>query len=129
VLERILSDIGDEAPGRTLALGDGPVEIRETHKKGGYTIGVRERRSPKIRAPYGKKKETDRSGGGPRHPRFLQMDNLIPLFLPGESDHSRGAHATRSGAAIRTAHRSRYEIHSYLMQNPRSSSIPHRRSR
>ena len=40
VLERILTEIGDEAPDRLVTFGDGPVEIRETHKRGGYTVGV-----------------------------------------------------------------------------------------
>ena len=40
VLERILADIGDEARPTILTFGDGPVEIRETHKREGYTIGV-----------------------------------------------------------------------------------------
>jgi len=40
VLERILSAICNEAPERIVAFGDGPVEIRETHKRGGYTVGV-----------------------------------------------------------------------------------------
>ena len=37
VLERILAAIGD---GAVLTFGDGPVEIRETHRRGGYAIGV-----------------------------------------------------------------------------------------
>jgi beta-phosphoglucomutase-like phosphatase (HAD superfamily) len=40
VLERILGSIRDESPERIVAFGDGPVEIRETHKRGGYTVGV-----------------------------------------------------------------------------------------
>jgi len=40
VLDRILSIIGDSNTGNIATFGDGPVEIRETRKKGGLTIGV-----------------------------------------------------------------------------------------
>lgn len=40
VLKRILKDIGESAGEHLVAFGDGPVEIRETHKRGGYTVGV-----------------------------------------------------------------------------------------
>jgi phosphoglycolate phosphatase-like HAD superfamily hydrolase len=40
VLERILNDIGPEQAGRLVTFGDGPVEIRATHKRGGYCVGV-----------------------------------------------------------------------------------------
>jgi rfaE bifunctional protein kinase chain/domain len=39
VLDRILDMIG-ESSGQIATIGDGPVEIRETHKRGGITIGV-----------------------------------------------------------------------------------------
>ena len=40
VLDRILDIIGDSGTGQIATFGDGPVEIRETHKRGGITIGV-----------------------------------------------------------------------------------------
>jgi len=40
VLDRILDTIGETAFGYVATFGDGPVEIRETHKRGGVTIGV-----------------------------------------------------------------------------------------
>ena len=40
VLNNILMEIGDSESGQIAAFGDGPVEIRETRKKGGITIGV-----------------------------------------------------------------------------------------
>ena len=40
VLERILAEIGEEASGELVTFGDGPVEIRETRKRGGLTVGV-----------------------------------------------------------------------------------------
>jgi phosphoglycolate phosphatase-like HAD superfamily hydrolase len=40
VLDRILDTIGPSATGKVVTFGDGPVEIRETNKRGGITIGV-----------------------------------------------------------------------------------------
>ena len=81
VLERILSDIGGEAPGRTLAFGDGPVEIRETHKKGGYSVGVA---SDEVRR-YGlnarKRRRLIEAGADIVIPDFCQMNRLIPLLF------------------------------------------------
>jgi bifunctional ADP-heptose synthase (sugar kinase/adenylyltransferase)/phosphoglycolate phosphatase-like HAD superfamily hydrolase len=40
VLDRILDEIGADNAGRIVTFGDGPVEIRETRKRGGLTVGV-----------------------------------------------------------------------------------------
>ena len=40
VITRILERIGGEGGSRIVAFGDGPVEIRETGRAGGYTVGV-----------------------------------------------------------------------------------------
>jgi hypothetical protein len=40
VLDRILDSIKGSRSGRIATFGDGPVEIRETHKRNGITIGV-----------------------------------------------------------------------------------------
>ncbi len=40
VLERILNEIGAARADRLITFGDGPVEIRATHKRGGATVGV-----------------------------------------------------------------------------------------
>ena len=40
VLDRILDSIGISASGKIATFGDGPVEIRETSKRGGITVGV-----------------------------------------------------------------------------------------
>ncbi len=39
VLDRILDTIGTSATGKVVTFGDGPVEIRETNKRGGYNCG------------------------------------------------------------------------------------------
>ena len=40
VLDRILDSIGDSEAASIATFGDGPVEIRETHKRGGITVGI-----------------------------------------------------------------------------------------
>jgi len=40
VLDRILDTIGEAASGSVITFGDGPVEIRETKKRGGIAVGV-----------------------------------------------------------------------------------------
>lgn len=40
VLDKILDEINKSGTGQIITFGDGPVEIRETHKRGGITIGV-----------------------------------------------------------------------------------------
>lgn len=81
VLERILADIGDETPKRILTFGDGPVEIRETHKKGGYAVGVA---SDEIRR-YGlnlpKRKRLIEAGADLIIPDYSQMDQLLELLF------------------------------------------------
>jgi phosphoglycolate phosphatase-like HAD superfamily hydrolase len=40
VLDNILNMIGTQVAGKVITFGDGPVEIRETRKRGGLTVGV-----------------------------------------------------------------------------------------
>jgi phosphoglycolate phosphatase-like HAD superfamily hydrolase len=40
VLNRILDKIGSDASTQVITFGDGPVEIRETRKRGGLTVGM-----------------------------------------------------------------------------------------
>ncbi len=80
VLERILSDIGDEAPERILTFGDGPVEIRETHKKGGYAVGVASNEIRRHGLNLAKRTRLIEAGADLVIPDFCQMDRLLPLL-------------------------------------------------
>lgn len=40
VISRILDEIGESNGGRIITFGDGPVEMRETVKAGGYAVGI-----------------------------------------------------------------------------------------
>ncbi len=83
VLERILSDIGDRAPEQILTFGDGPVEIRETHKKGGYAVGVASNEIRRHGLNLSKRTRLIEAGADLIIPDFCQMDRLLPLFCPG----------------------------------------------
>ncbi len=83
VLERILSDIGDEAPEQILTFGDGPVEIRETHKKGGYAVGVASNEIRRHGINLSKRTRLIEAGADLIIPDFCQMDRLLPLLGRG----------------------------------------------
>ena len=77
VLERILSEIGDEAPERTLTFGDGPVEIRETHKRGGYAVGVASDEIRRHGLNKGKRRRLIEAGADLIIPDYCQMETLL----------------------------------------------------
>jgi rfaE bifunctional protein kinase chain/domain len=84
VLERILREVGTPAAATLLTLGDGPVEIRETHKIGGFTVGIA---SDDIRR-YGmnpeKRARVIQAGADLIIPDFTQMHPLLQLLgIPG----------------------------------------------
>ena len=81
VLERILGDIGDRGPGEILTIGDGPVEIRETHKKGGYTIGVASNEIRRYGIVLSKRRRLIEAGADLIIPDFCQRERLLPLLF------------------------------------------------
>ncbi len=80
VLERILSDIGDETHEEILTFGDGPVEIRETHKKGGYAVGVASDEVRRYGLDFGKRRRLIEAGADLIVPDFSQMDRLMKVL-------------------------------------------------
>jgi bifunctional ADP-heptose synthase (sugar kinase/adenylyltransferase)/phosphoglycolate phosphatase-like HAD superfamily hydrolase len=83
VLERILADIGDEAPEGILTFGDGPVEIRETHKRGGYTVGIASDEIRRYGLNLAKRKRLIEAGADLIIPDYCQMEKLLPLLFEG----------------------------------------------
>ena len=81
VLERILSDIGESASARLLTFGDGPVEIRETHKRGGYAVGVASNEIRRHGLNLSKRTRLIEAGADLIIPDFCQLDQLLPLVL------------------------------------------------
>ncbi len=81
VLERILAQIGDEAPDGILVFGDGPVEIRETHKKGGYAVGVASDEIRRYGRNLAKRKRLIEAGADLIIPDYSQIDQLLKLLF------------------------------------------------
>jgi bifunctional ADP-heptose synthase (sugar kinase/adenylyltransferase)/phosphoglycolate phosphatase-like HAD superfamily hydrolase len=81
VLERILADIGDVGAEKILTFGDGPVEIRETQKKGGYTVGVASDEIRRYSLNHAKRKRLIEAGADVIIPDYCQMDRLLPMLF------------------------------------------------
>jgi len=80
VLDHILDKIGPAEATRIITFGDGPVEIRETHKRGGLTVGIA---SNEIRR-YGlnpvKRTRLIKAGADLIIPDFSQSDRILELL-------------------------------------------------
>jgi hypothetical protein len=84
VLDRILSEIGAEAMGRLIMLGDGPVEIRETKKRGGFTIGVASDEVRRFGMNAGKRTRVIRAGCDWLVADFAQVGKILELLNVGQ---------------------------------------------
>jgi bifunctional ADP-heptose synthase (sugar kinase/adenylyltransferase)/phosphoglycolate phosphatase-like HAD superfamily hydrolase len=80
VLERILTEIGDEARKDILVFGDGPVEIRETHKRGGYAVGVASDEVRRYGLNLAKRTRLIEAGADLIVPDYSQLDQLLRLL-------------------------------------------------
>jgi phosphoglycolate phosphatase-like HAD superfamily hydrolase len=83
VLEKILADIGDASRENILTFGDGPVEIRETHKKGGYAIGVASDEVRRYGLNSAKRTRLIEAGADLVLPDYSQMDRLLEFLFEG----------------------------------------------
>jgi len=81
VLERILADIGNANTEKILAFGDGPVEIRETHKKGGYAIGIASDEIRRHGLNLVKRRRLIEAGADMVIPDFCEIDKLQGLLF------------------------------------------------
>ncbi len=81
VLERIMKDIGDESRHQVVTVGDGPVEIRETHKRGGYTMGIASNEIRRHGMNLTKRKRLIEAGADLVIPDFSQLEQLLPLLF------------------------------------------------
>jgi len=75
VLDRLLAEIGDASGLATF--GDGPVEIRETHKRGGYAVGVASDELRRFGLNPAKRSRLIRAGADAIIPDFSQLDALL----------------------------------------------------
>lgn len=80
VLERILQDIGAAGGRGLVAFGDGPVEIRETHKAGGYTVGVASDEVRRFGLCASKRSRLIRAGADLVVPDFSQGERLLTFL-------------------------------------------------
>lgn len=80
VLDRILTDVGSDSAGRLITFGDGPVEIRETHKRGGYTMGIATDEVRRFGLNPSKRARLIRAGADLIVPDFSQHRKLLELL-------------------------------------------------
>jgi phosphoglycolate phosphatase-like HAD superfamily hydrolase len=79
VLDQILDTIG-EASGKVATFGDGPVEIRETKKRGGITIGVASNELRRYGLDEHKRDRLIKAGADVIIPDFSQYLQLLRLL-------------------------------------------------
>jgi len=80
VLEGILAEIGPEGRGGLVTFGDGPVEMRETKRKGAYAVGVASDEPRRYGWNMRKRTRLIRAGADLVVPDFTQWKRLIGLF-------------------------------------------------
>ena len=79
VLDRILHD-GNLSGPELVTFGDGPVEIRETHKRGGITVGVASDEVRRFGLNLVKRSRLIRAGADVIVPDFSRLDSLRTLL-------------------------------------------------
>lgn len=80
VLDRILDTIGNSGNGQVAAFGDGPVEIRETRKRGGLTIGIASNELKRHSLNESKRSRLIKAGADVVIPDFSQLPKLLNLL-------------------------------------------------
>jgi len=80
VLDRILDSIGESAFEKVATFGDGPVEIRETNKRGGITIGVASNELRRYGLNERKRTRLIKAGADIIIPDFSQGSQLLDLL-------------------------------------------------
>lgn len=80
VLDRILNDIGDAKTGQVAAFGDGPVEIRETRKRGGITVGIASNEVKRHSLNESKRSRLIKAGADIIIPDFSQLPKLLQIL-------------------------------------------------
>ncbi len=80
VLDRILDSIGKSEAGLIATFGDGPVEIRETKKRGGITVGIASNELRRYGLNEAKRTRLIKAGADILVPDFSQADRLLELL-------------------------------------------------
>ncbi len=77
VIDSILKKIGQKNTSRILTIGDGPVEIAETKKAGGFTIGIASNEIRRYGLNIAKRTRLIRAGADLIIPDYSQMEDLF----------------------------------------------------
>lgn len=80
VLDSILDSIGDAEAASIVTFGDGPVEIRETHKRGGKTVGIASNELRRYGINQSKRTRLIKAGADIIIPDFSQSGQLFGLL-------------------------------------------------
>jgi len=80
VLDRILDSIGESEAASIVTFGDGPVEIRETHKRGGITAGIASNELRRYGLNLKKRTRLIQAGADILAPDFTQHELLFGLL-------------------------------------------------
>jgi rfaE bifunctional protein kinase chain/domain len=80
VVDRILSSIEESTDGQIVTFGDGPVEMRETHKRRGISIGVASNELRRFGLNENKRTRLIKAGADIIIPDFSQFPILLKLL-------------------------------------------------
>jgi rfaE bifunctional protein kinase chain/domain len=80
VLDRILDTIGNSGNGQVAAFGDGPVEIRETRKRGGLTVGIASNELKRYSLNESKRSRLIKAGADIIIPDYSQLPKLLQIL-------------------------------------------------
>lgn len=80
VLDRILSSIGESSFGKLITFGDGPVEMRETRKRGGLSVGIASNELKRFSLNESKRTRLIKAGADVIIPDFSQLNQLLNLL-------------------------------------------------
>ena len=80
VLDNILDSLGDSVSGRVVTFGDGPVEIRETRKRNGITVGVASNELRRFGLNEKKRTRLIKAGADYVIPDFSKYNDVLDLL-------------------------------------------------
>jgi rfaE bifunctional protein kinase chain/domain len=80
VLDRILDQIGNSGTEQIVTFGDGPVEIRETRKRNGITVGIASNEMKRHSLNESKRTRLIKAGADVIVPDFSQLSLLLQLL-------------------------------------------------
>lgn len=80
LLDTILNGIGDTRMTQVVTFGDGPVEIRETRKRGGITVGIAGNELKRHSLNLAKRPRLIKAGADFIIPDFSQIENILRIL-------------------------------------------------